>query len=469
MQTTSATIPAKSMPALWIILISFSMIVIDNSIVFTGLNKIQSELGFTDEGLSWISSIYALFFGGFLLLGARAGDLFGRRRVFKAGLVLFSAASLAICFAPNPLVLVISRAVQGIGAAIIAPATLALLQAEFPPGATRTRAISYYAAAGGVSASVGLVVGGLFAGWLSWRVGFFINVPIGLALIWTLNRFTNEGKGQAGRIDFGGGIVSTVAIGLLLFAIERTATLGWTDAGTLLCIGTGLVLIAIFVVIEARVSTPLMPLRLFAAPERAGAYAARALFLGANMSFYFYISQFMQGVQGMNAASAGAAFLPSTLVNFATAMIVARFINRFGNGPVAIVTVSCGLTGMILLALLSPTSSYLGGLLIPTILVGIGQGGTIAPLTNAALSNVAREDAGAVSGIINVAHQLGASLGIGIVTAYAAGADPSLSAAPFLAERTHLAMVAASAMMIASLAIVVLVLTRGSKPVAASA
>lgn len=461
-------IPRKSMPVLWVILISFAMIVIDNSIVFTGLSKIQSELGFTDEGLSWISSIYALFFGGFLLVGARAGDLFGRRRVFRAGLCIFSIASLAICFAPTPLVLVIARAVQGIGSAIIAPATLALLQAEFPPGETRTRAIAYYAATGGVSASVGLVVGGFFAGWLSWRLGFFINVPIGLALIYALGRFTPHSGGSSGKIDFAGAVTSTLAIGLLLFAIERSATVGLSDGWTITATVAGVTLIGVFIIIEARVATPLMPLRLFASVERSGAFAARALFLGANMSFYFFISQFMQGVTNLNAAYVGLAFLPSTVANFVTAMLISRFVTRYGNGPVAIITVSSGLLGMLALSLVSSTSGYWSSLLLPTILVGISQGGTLAPLTNAALSNVPGEDAGAVSGIVNVVHQMGASLGIGIVTAYAARTDLALSGAALLAARTHLAMVASSVMLIIALIIIALVSRRKRTVVAAA-
>lgn len=340
------SIPIESRPVLAIILISFAMIVIDNSIVFTGLSQIQAELGFTDEGLSWISTIYALFFGGFLLVGARAGDLLGRRRIFSVGLIVFSLASLAICFAPTPSLLVIARAIQGIGSAIIAPSTLALLQAEFPPGEARTKAISYYAATGGVSASVGLVIGGIFAGWLSWRIGFFINVPIGLALVFALKRFAHDNEGKPGRLDLVGAVTSTIAIGLLLIAIDRSVSAGWGDTFTIASLVGSAVLLVLFIYIQARVELPLMPLRLFASVERSGAYAARLLFIGANMAFYFYISQFMQGVLGVNAAFAGVAFLPSTIVNFITAMVVARFIIRFGSAPVLIVTVTCGLLGM---------------------------------------------------------------------------------------------------------------------------
>lgn len=463
--TTLTTFPAKSRPVLWIILISFSMIVVDNSIVFTGLSKIQQELSFSDEGLSWISSIYALTFGGFLLLGARAGDMYGRRRVFSAGLLLFSLSSLVICLAPSPVFLVASRAVQGIGAAITAPSTLALLQIEFAPGELRQRAVAYYAAAGGVSASVGLVIGGMFAEWLSWRVGFFINVPIGVGLVWALKRYVEPIAGEAGRIDIAGALTSTGAIGALLFGIERSSTAGWADPVTIAALGVGILLLGLFVVIQARTSAPLMPLRLFASAERSGAYAARVLFLGANMGFYFFISQFMQGVLSMSAAVAGLAFLPSTIVNFFAAMIVPRFMRRFGNGPVLLVTIACGLAGMVMLFLVRPESNYWDGLAIPMILVGIGQGGSIAPLTSAGISRVAREDAGAASGVVNVAHQIGAALGIGILVAYASGAKHTLAGAQLLASRVSLAMEAAAVMLVLTLLIVLLTQLRIPQPV----
>lgn len=463
-QTNPIAFPARSRPVLWIILISFAMIVVDNSIVFTGLKKIQEELHFTDEGLSWISSIYALTFGGFLLLGAKAGDLYGRRPVFVAGLLLFSLSSLVICLAPSPAFLVASRAVQGIGAAIVAPSTLALLQTEFPPGELRQRAVSYYAAAGGVSASVGLVIGGLFAEWLSWRVGFFINVPIGLGLVCALRRYVATIPGQSGRIDIAGALTSTGAIGALLFGIERAATVGWSDFMTIAILAAGILLLGAFVAIQAHVSAPLVPLRLFASAERSGAYAARILFLGANMGFYFFISQFMQGVLSMSAAAAGLAFLPSTIVNFCAAMLIPRFSSRYGNGPVLIVTIMCGLVGMVMLSLVSPTSSYWGGLAIPMILVGIGQGGSIAPLTSAGISGVAREDAGVASGVVNVAHQIGAALGIGILVAYAARAVETMNGAELLASRVSLAMQAAAFMLIVALLTVALTQCR-ARPV----
>ena len=224
--------PSNRNAVLAIVLISAVMIVLDISIVITGLPKIHQELGFTDAGLSWVSNAYTLTFGGFLLLGARAGDILGRRLMFVSGLSIFAAASLAIGFAPSPAWLIAARAVQGLGSAILAPSTLALLQTSFPTGPERMRAISYYAAAGGVSASIGLVVGGLLADGLSWRVGFFINLPIGAALIFAALRVITESDRRTGKFDLAGALTSTLGMGTLVFGIVETAERDWTNSVT---------------------------------------------------------------------------------------------------------------------------------------------------------------------------------------------------------------------------------------------
>jgi MFS family permease len=464
---THNQMPADSRPILWIILISFSMLVVDNSIVFTGLSKIQSDLEFTDEGLSWITSLYALTFGGFLLLGARAGDVFGRRFMFAVGLMVFSLSSAAIAFAPSPAVLVVARGIQGLGAAIVAPSTLSLLQAEFPAGELRVRALSYYAATGGVSASIGLVIGGLFAGLLSWRIGFFINVPIGLLLIWALRRYGHPDDATPGRIDGLGAFTSIFAIGAMLLGIERAASVGWTDRWTLLSLVASVALFAAFVSVQMRVAVPLIPLRLFASTERSASYVARALFLGANIGFYFFISQYMQGVVGMSAATAGLAFLPSTIVNFAAAMWAPRLIRRIGGANTMMFTIGCGLVGMLMLAFLTPSSGYWSALFVPMMLIGLGQGGTLAPLTASGITGVDRQDAGAASGLVNVSHQVGTSLGIAIITAYASTAGANLGGADLLSDRVRLAMQASSVMMIMTLLIVAVFILGRKKPAAA--
>jgi MFS family permease len=281
-----------------IVLASYTMIVLDISIVITALPKIHYTLGFSRVALSWVQNAYLLAFGGLLLLGARAGDLLGRRRMFIIGLGLFALASIAVGTAQSELWLIAARALQGVGAAILAPSTLALLQTSFAEGPERTRAVAYYAAVAGVAATVGLVIGGMFAGWLSWRVGFFVNAPIGLAMILAAPRYLPETKPRRGQTDAIGAITSTLGVTAVVYGIVRSADTGWSDRLTLAAVIGGLLLLAAFVNHERRAPSPIMPLRLFASRERSGAYTARFLFLAAMAPFWFFTTQYLQGVDG---------------------------------------------------------------------------------------------------------------------------------------------------------------------------
>src|SRR3954454_24976392 len=234
-------------PILAIVLVSYTMIVLDISIVITALPKIHRALDFSATALSWIQNAYLLAFGGLLLLGARAGDLIGRRRIFIVGLGLFTVASVAVGAAQTETWLIAARAVQGAGAAILAPSTLALLQTSFAEGPERTRAVSYYAAVAGVASTVGLVVGGIFAGLLSWRVGFFINLPIGAAMMLAAPRYLPETQPRRGQTDATGAIASTLGMTALVFGIVHSADAGWADALTIAAVAAGVLLIAIFV------------------------------------------------------------------------------------------------------------------------------------------------------------------------------------------------------------------------------
>lgn len=231
-------------------MISYMMIVLDTSVVIAGLPKIHAELGFTDASLSWVSNAYTFVFGGFLLLGARAGDILGRRRLFIVGLIIFVVSSLAIGMAGSPGMLICARAIQGLGSAILAASPLALLQINLPAGPERNRAVAYYAAAAGISASVGSVLGGFLADLLSWRFGFFINLPIGIGLILAARRYIVETELHAGVFDLAGAITSTLGMSALVFGIVHSAETGWADGATLLAVLSGIVLLAIFVVIE---------------------------------------------------------------------------------------------------------------------------------------------------------------------------------------------------------------------------
>lgn len=236
------------------------MILLDNSIIFTALPKIETAMRFSPAGLAWVQDAYTLVFGGLLLLGARAGDLLGRRRVFVFGLAVFAVASLLIGLAPAGWWLITARAVQGIGAAIVAPSSLSLLTATFAEGRSRGRAVALYGATAGIGASLGLVIGGALADWVSWRAGFFMNVPIGAAMILLAPRFIPESARSRGRFDLTGAGSATVGVGALVYGIIHAASSGWLSAATVISILTGVVLLAVLVVAEGRAAEPVMPL-----------------------------------------------------------------------------------------------------------------------------------------------------------------------------------------------------------------
>lgn len=353
-----------------IILVSYVMIVLDTSIVLTGLPTIHRDLGFSDTGLAWVQSAYMLTFGGFLLLAARAGDILGRRRMLVAGLALFTLASAAIGAAPSPGAMIAARAVQGLGAAILAPSTLALLQTTFAEGAERTRAVSYYSAVAGIAASVGLVLGGVLAEWLSWRAGFLINLPIGVAMIWAARRYIAESRAGTGRFDALGALSSTIGMSALVYGFIRSASAGWGDTITGLAVAGALALLAGFVCIERRAAQPIMPLRLFGNRQRSAAYGARMLFLGAMIGFFFFTTQYLQVILNYPPANTGMAFLPMTLVNFAVALMVPKLTRRFGNGPLLAGGLTVCLAGMAWLSRVSFDTSYLTGVALPMVLIG---------------------------------------------------------------------------------------------------
>jgi EmrB/QacA subfamily drug resistance transporter len=451
----------RTWPVLAVILASYTMIVLDISIVITALPQIHHDLGFSPIALSWVQNAYLLAFGGLLLLGARAGDLVGRRRIFIIGLGLFTLASVAVGSAQTEGWLIGARAAQGVGAAILAPSTLALLQTSFAEGPERTRAVSYYAAVAGVAATVGLVVGGIFAGLLSWRVGFFINAPIGLALMLAAPRYLPETEPRSGQTDAIGALTSTLGMSALVFGIVRSADAGWADAQTLGSVATGLLLLALFVANERRAPQPIMPLRLFSSRERTGAYAARFLFLGAMAPFWFFTTQYLQSVAGYSPVQAGLAFLPTTVVNFAAALAIPKLTGKYGNPTVLVGGLTISFIGMAWLSRLSADSFYITGVALPMVLIGAGQGGALGPLTAAGITGVAAEDAGAAGGVTNVAHQVGGSLGLAVLVAVFAAADSAtLNGSALLAHRISASLTVGAALLVVALAIALIVRPR---------
>ncbi len=441
-----------------VVLTSYLMIVLDISIVITGLPDIQQGLGFSPVALSWVQNAYLLCFGGFLLLAARSGDLFGRKRMLLTGLALFTAASLAVGFAQTSVWLIGARAIQGIGAAIIAPSVLALISTTFPEGRERTRALAYYSMVAGAGSALGLVLGGYFAEQISWRVGFLMNVPIGVALIASAARTVRESELRTGDMDLLGALTSTMGMICLVFGIVQSADSGWTAPQTLASVSSGIILLAIFVAIELRAGQPIMPLHLFASRQRSGAYVARMLFLGGMVSFFYFTTQFLQNVLGYTPFEAGLAFLPMSIMTFIAAMLVPGFTCRFGNARILSVALALTAIGLLWLGTAGDNASFALDIALPMAVVGLGNGLSLGPLTVAGVAGVADHDQGAASGVVNVFHQLGGSLGLGLLVVVFTSSNVSgLTGVHLLSHRISMALTGAGIMLSLSLIIALLV------------
>jgi EmrB/QacA subfamily drug resistance transporter len=407
-----------------IILGCYLMVVLDASVVITALPDIRTDLGFSPASLSWVQNIYALAFGGLLLLGARAGDLLGRRQVFVIGITIFTAASMLGGLAQSETWLLAARAIQGVGAAIAAPSTLALLTISFPEGSERTRAIALYSAVASAGASIGLILGGMLTTWISWRWSLFINVPIGVVLVSLAPRYLPETERHTGEFDIGGALTSTLGMSALVYGLVRAAETSWGDSVALLSFALAAVMLAAFVTIEKRARQPITPLRLFTSRERVGAYATRLLMVGAMFGMFFYLTQFLQGAEGYSALKAGLAFLPVTLTIFSMVKVVPKLLGRVGPFRVLIGGLALALIGLVWLSRITAGTDYWTGIALPMLLVGGGMGLAFTPLTQAAMQGVDNHDAGAASGLVNVFQQLGSTIGIGVlVTVFAAASE----------------------------------------------
>jgi EmrB/QacA subfamily drug resistance transporter len=448
-----------------VILAGYLLVLIDVSILMAALPSIRADLGFSDTSLSWAQNAYTLTFGGLLLLGARAGDLLGRRRTFMLGIGVFTAASLAVGLAQSPAWMIAARAVQGIGAATLAPSTLALLSTSFPEGEQRSRAMAAYGALAGIGTAAGLIIGGALTETLSWRYGFLLNVPIGLAAIVAAPRHLDETVRHAGRLDVPGALSSTLGAAALVFGIVHSADAGWGAPTTIVAVAFGAALIAVFVIGQGRAARPLMPLRLFADRGRAGAYAARFLFNGVLVSFYFFMTQYLQGVSDDTPLQAGLAFLPVTAAAFAAATITSRLSRRLSNASLAVVGIAAMLIGTGWTSRVGPDTHYLAGIALPMVIFGVGQGLGLSALTTAGMAGVAPRDAGVAGGLVNVAHHLGGALGLGIlVTVFDAAGAAGDGPHELLAHRVSAALTAAIAFL--ALALLVTLVARPQRAAA---
>ncbi|HEY1824263.1 MAG TPA: MFS transporter [Trebonia sp.] len=406
------------------------MIILDATVVNIALPHIQTGLGFSATSLSWVMNGYTLTFGGLLLLGGRAGDILGRRRMFLIGIVIFTLSSLAGGLATSSAMLLTARAIQGVGGALASPAVLALVISGFPEGKERIRALAIYSAVVTGGSSLGLVLGGMITQWASWRWVLFINVPIGIAVCVFTPLFVSETPRQPGRFDVPGAVTSTAGVAALVYAFIRAASNGWGDHVGIAAFVVAAVLLAGFVFNETRAPQPIMPLRLFADLSRSGSFVARLLLVAGMFGMFFFLTQFLQDVLGFSALTTGIAFLPMTALLFAVSRLMPRLIPRLGGYRLMIIGMIPVIVGMFWLSRVSPETGYWSGIFGPMVLLGAGMGAVFVPLTTTSLAGVSPRDSGAASSMVNVMQQLGGSVGLAVLVAVYGTAIHSASARP---------------------------------------
>ncbi|WP_328902114.1 MFS transporter [Streptomyces sp. NBC_00441] len=418
--------------ALTVIAVAQLMVMLDATIVNVALPEVQKDLDLHTTDLSWVVNAYTLAFGGLLLLGGRIGDILGRRRVFLGGIALFTLASLAGGFAQSSAWLMASRALQGVGAAVIAPSILALIVTTFLDEGVRNKAFGVYAAVSGSGAAVGLLAGGALTQALSWRWVLFVNVPIGIALYVVIPKVLRETDRQPGRFDVYGALTSTLGMGALVYAFIRAGDKGWSDGSVLATFAAAAVLLAAFVVIEARIATPIIPLRMFRDRNRAGIYVIGLCLTGSVMGLFFFLTLLMQNAFSYDPLEAGLAFLPVSVSIVFTATVVSKQLPRLGMKLPLVLGVTLNTAALLWLSNVSTATGYLSGLLGPMLLFGIGTGLLFVPLSQLGVAGVPMEDSGAASSLLNATQQVGGSLGLAVLmtvfgstTRSSTGTDPA--------------------------------------------
>ena len=407
--------------ALIVISVAQLMVVLDSTIVNIALPHIKTDLHFSDVGLSWVVNAYTLAFGGLLLLGGRAGDLLGRRKVFVAGVAVFTVASLIGGLVTNPTGMIFARVLQGVGAAIASPTALSLITTTFPAGAARNRAMGIYAAMSGAGAAIGLILGGALTEW-SWRWTFFINVPIGLAVVLLAPRVLGESMPQRGAFDLPGAVTATGGLVSLVYGLNHAASDGWADPVTVTTVAAGLVLLVLFLVIEARSRHALMPMRILADRSRAVTYVAMLATGAALFAMFYFLSLYVQGPMGLGPLQAGFAFLPFSVGIVAAAQLASYLITRTDPRWIAGAGGLLSAAGMLWLSGLEVDSGYVTGLLPPMLVLSVGLGLTFVPLTLTAVYGVDRHDAGVASAVLNTTQQVGGALGLAALSTVASSA-----------------------------------------------
>ncbi|WP_261993910.1 MFS transporter [Streptomyces sp. t39] len=391
------------------------MVVLDITIVNIALPHIQSDLDFSTTSLSWVVNAYTLTFGGLLLLGGRAGDILGRRRVFIFGVLLFVLASLLGGLAQSSGQLLAARALQGVGGAIASPTSLALITTTFKEGPERNRAFGVFAAVSAGGGAIGLLAGGMLVEWLDWRWVLFVNVPIGLLIAFAAPRYIKESARHPGNFDILGALTSTLGMAALVYGFIRAAQEGWRDPVTLGSFAAAVILLTAFIAVERRSKQPITPLHMFADRNRAGTYGIMLCLAAAMFGMFFFLTLFVQNVLGFSPLEAGLAFLPVSAVIAIGAGLASQLLPRYGPKPFMVTGALLAAAGLGWLTLTDVHSTYAGSILGPMLVFSLGMGMLFVSLTLMALSRVPVHESGAASGLLNATQQVGGSLGLSIL------------------------------------------------------
>jgi EmrB/QacA subfamily drug resistance transporter len=411
-------------PALIVIATAQLMLVLDDSIANIALPTIQNELGIPPATLPWVINAYILAFGGLLLFGGRIGDLFGRRRVLQAGMMLFTAASLLAGLAESGALLIAARALQGIGAAMTAPNALALITTTFPEGRPRNKALAVYGAMSGLGIVAGLLLGGVLTGTLGWRWVFFINMPIGMFVL-AGSRTLVEAKLHEGRLDLGGALTSTGGMASLVFAITRGGEHGWLDSLTVSSFVAAAVLLPIFLLIQARSADPLVPLRLFKDRSRAGSYLAMMLLAFGPMGAFYLLTLYMQHILAYSALNTGLAWLPFGVGIVVGAGFTTKAIAHLSPRALAVVGMLVCSAAVLWLSTVGATAVYAGHIMPAIFATAFGFAMGFVPLTLTAVQGVPSHESGIASALLNASQQIGVAFGLAILSTIAVSATDS--------------------------------------------
>ncbi|GGY75769.1 MFS transporter [Streptomyces omiyaensis] len=401
--------------ALFVIASCQLMVVLDITIVNIALPHIQSALDFSTTSLSWVVNAYTLTFGGLLLLGGRAGDILGRRRVFIFGVLLFGLASLFCGLAQSEWQLLAARALQGVGGAIASPTSLSLITTTFDEGPERNRAFGVFAGVSAGGGAIGLVAGGMLVEWLDWRWIFFVNVPIALLIAFLTPRHVKESERHPGHFDLLGALTSTLGMVALVYGFIRAAQEGWRDPYTIGSFCAAVVLLVLFVFVERRSQQPITPLHMFADRNRSGTYVIMLCLAAAIFGMFFFLTLFVQQVLGFSPLEAGLAFLPVSAIIAVGAGLTSNLLPRYGPKPFMVTGSVLTAVGLSWLTLTDVHSTYVGSILGPILVFGLGMGLMFVSLTIMALSGVEPRESGAASGLLNAMQQVGGSLGLSIL------------------------------------------------------